>query len=433
MKMKKTLCMVLTGALTAGMLVGCGSKSAGSNGKKDVTLKVLTQRTDIVDTDLKKFGDDYKAKTGVTIKWEAIKDYEGDIKVRLNSNDYGDVLLLPSTMPKKELPNFFEPLGKDTDSKISEYQSNKLSAIKDEGKDTYTVYGLSYGLGATGIVYNKAVFKKAGVDDTQIKTLDQFYAACDKIAKTGAIPLATNFSAKWTLSNWYTTGWAFSGDKNFPNTVYKDSSVFDASKPLGQSIEVLYNLISKGWTEKDLTTTNWEQSKTDLATGKVAMMPLGTWAIPQMKGLATNKDDIGFMAFPTKDGKTYTILSPDYAYGVSSKSTHKEEAKAFMYAFLDSDYAANNGFIPNNKKLTGGDKSLQDFIKSGVNTLVQDPASKEDDGKFDLVINKGKIDIWGGTFVQPAALAAKKSRADFDKAIADLNKAWNDSKTSQGF
>lgn len=433
MKRKKTLSMVLSAVLAAGMLTGCGGagNSTRSGDKKDITLKVLTQRTDIVDTDLKAFSDKYTEKTGVKIKWEAIKDYESDIKVRLNSNDYGDVLLLPSTMPKNEYPNFFEPLGKASDTKISEYQSNKLSATRDG--DDFIVYGLSYGVGAQGIVYNKTAFKAVGVDAANVKTLDQFYDTCEKIKAAGIIPIATNFNDKWPLSNWYANGWVLSGDGNFPNKLYKEKSVFEASKPLGQSLEILYNLVSKGWTEEDLTTTNWEQSKSDLASGKLAMMSLGTWSIPQLKAMAKNPDDIGFMAIPTKEGKTFTLLSPDYALGVSNKSTNKDAAKEFLYAFIDSDYAINNGYIPNNKNIKVQDKTLQDFLDSGVTKITQEPAEKEDDGKFDLTYTKAKIDIWGGTFAQAPALAAKKSRADFDKTLQDLNDAWNKSKEAQGF
>lgn len=423
MKLKKIVCMTMVGVIALGSFVGCGSSSSNSGKSGDVTLKVLTQRTDVVDTELKDFSDKYTEKTGVKIEWEAIKDYESDIKVRLNSNDYGDVLLLPSTMPKNEYPNFFESLGKDTDDDISQYRSNKLTAVRDG--DNFNVYGLSYGVSAHGIVYNKEAFKKAGIDVSTMNNTKGFYDGCKKLKDAGILPVAINFNAKWPLSNWYSAAWDISGNGNFPNELYKEENVFDASKPMGKSLDMLYTLINNGWTEEDLTTTNWDQSKEDLATGKIGMMVLGTWAVPQLKELTKTPDDIGFIPVPTEDGKTYTLLSPDYALGVSNKSNHKKEARDFLFAFIDSDYAAQNGYIPNNKNIESTDKSVNEFLTSGVTTITQDPASKEDDGKFDLVINKGKVDIWGGTFCQPAALASKKSKDEYNKAINDLNDAWN--------
>ena len=49
-------------------------------------------------------------------------------------------------------------------------------------------------------------------------------------------------------------------------------SPFSAGKPTGDMLEILYKFVSEGWVEQDLATTNWEQSKVDMANGKVGMM-----------------------------------------------------------------------------------------------------------------------------------------------------------------
>jgi len=48
------------------------------------------------------------------------------------------------------------------------------------------VYGLPVDSGPMAWFYNKAVFDKAGVDATQVKTWDQFYEAAKKIRATGS-------------------------------------------------------------------------------------------------------------------------------------------------------------------------------------------------------------------------------------------------------
>ncbi|MDT8715248.1 hypothetical protein IAI10_00960 [Clostridium sp. 19966] len=114
--MKKVLAIVMTAAVAAGILSGCGSKPGGS-GSKDITLSVFFNRTDLQDTYLKDYADKYKKKTGVTIKWTTITNYDDDVKVKMNSSDYGDVLLVPSGVATGDFANFFEPLGKNTDDK----------------------------------------------------------------------------------------------------------------------------------------------------------------------------------------------------------------------------------------------------------------------------------------------------------------------------
>ena len=428
--MKRGLCSVLATIVCTSLFVGCqGNDEVDKNiteiKDNKVTLTVLTNRTDIVNTDLKAFSDKYTENNpNVKIEWQGITDYEGDTKVRLNSSDYGDVLLIPNSLPVSELLTYFEPLGKSTDSEIKDYKSNTNKAVYDEESGEYTVYGLTYGLGAEGIVYNKAAFKEAGIEELP-KTLDELYEEAEKLKEVGIIPLATNFNDKWPLKEWFMYGWMLSGNQNYKNESYNEKDIFASDKPLGKSLDVLYEFVSNGWVEEDLATTNWEQSKVDLANGKIAMAILGTWAIPQVQSLAENSEDIGFMPVPTEDGTLYSVCSPDWALAVSNKSKHKDEAKDFLYAFLKSDCADVNGFIPAKEGIESNNTVIKEFLESRVTTLVEEPATVEQEGKFDLITNEGSIDIWGGTFVQDSALAAKRSKEEFEKEVDKLNNSWN--------
>ena len=423
--MKKIISLVLLATMSVGVLAGCG-KSAGSTStetKKDVTLTVLTNRTDIVGTDLKKFGDDYKAKTGVTIKWEGITDYEGDVKVRLNSNNYGDVLLIPNGVATSDLGQFFEPLGKNTDDKLKDYNYTDYKATKNTD-GSFTTYGLSYGMSASGIVYNKATFKKAGIEKFPT-TLTGLYDAAAKLKAAGVVPVDTNFKDKWPFQEWDALAVIESGNGSYFNTIYKETAPFSADKPNGKALSVLYKFISSGWVEPDLTTTNWESSKVDLGTGKVGMMLLGTWAISQMQGKATNKDDIGFAAIPTDDsGKLTAIAGADYTLAVSKKSANKNEAKDFLFAFINSDYGDKNGFIPIKKNVESTSPVIKDFT-SGTKLLFTAPGPNGDESdKKDKIANKATIDFYGGLYVQTVAIASKTSKAAFDKSLQDLNDKW---------
>lgn len=429
---KRNIKVIITAIIGISMLIsGCSVKQGGSsNSSEGVTLKVLTNRIDIVDTELKRFGEEYKNKTGVNIEWEAIQNYDEDVQVRIRSNNnYGDVLIIPA-ISSEEYEKYLEPLGKSSDPDIAEYTISTRTAIKENGD--YTVYGLSYGLGAQGIVYNKKAFEEAGISAESMKTFEGFYEGCEKLKSIGVIPVATNFKDSWTLSNWFTTAKCMSGQADFENKLYKEESVFDSSKPIGQMLAFTENIISNGWVEEDLLNTDWEQSKQDLADGKVGMMFLGTWIISQEKAIASNPDDIGFMAIPTADGTTYTFLEPDYRLGVSNKSKHKKEARDFLFAFNESDYAANNGFIPNNSKLTEMDPVIEEFLNSGVNSLVQESAEEEDAGKTSELFSKAYIKT--DTLVQkPFLYSSIQDKERFDKTIESFNKDWNTAKKDLGY
>ena len=62
--------------------------------------------------------------------------------------------------------------------------------------------------------------------------------------------------------------------------------------------------------------------------------------------------------------------------------------------------------------------------------MFADPA-QADQSASDLtteIANESGIKFWEGTYIQNAVIAAKKSRADFDKVIEDYNTKWNANK-----
>ena len=127
-----------------------------------------------------------------------------------------------------------------------------------------------------GVVYNKAVFEEAGVTEVPT-TPDEFLDALQKIKdNTDAIPLYTNFAAGWTMSAWdaYIDGCA-TGDTSFGNTgLDKGKNPFsdrgDGTGPYAV-YNTLYEAVSRGLTEDDPTTTDWEGSKGMINNGEIGV------------------------------------------------------------------------------------------------------------------------------------------------------------------
>src|SRR5690606_21582476 len=132
-------------------------------------------------------------------------------------------------------------------------------------------------------------------------------------------------------------------------------------------------------TEDDPLTTNWEQSKVDLGTGKIATMPLGSWAISQMQAAATDNggsaDDIGYMAFPANvDGTQYSIIGGDYNLGISKHSKVKAASWAFIkWLIEDSGFTETEGMVSTVLAKPLPD-NLGGFADAGVELLETNPA-----------------------------------------------------------
>lgn len=419
---KKLISTICLSIFAATLFAGCGSK--GASKEEGVTLKVLTHRTDIIDTTLKEIGDEYFEKTGVKIEWEGITDYEGVVKTRMNTQDYGDVLNVLPAITAEELPQFFEPLG--TVDELKDYRSINQRADKD------TVYGIPNGLGANGIVYNKKIVAQAGYNEFP-KTLDELYDLGDKLSKLGGIvPLAINSKDKWPLGQYDSVATVAYGTPYYYRDMGKMDNALLAGKPTGDVLEILYKFVSSGWVEGDLTTTNWEQSKVDMANGKIAMMALGMWAVPQVQGLSSSPEDIGIAPFPTNNsGKLKAEAGPDQYLAVSKHSKHKEEAIDFVKFYTTSNYADKEGLIPSSTKQESTNPVVKGYMNSGVELMFSDPA-ETDQAASDLTTNiaaDAGIKFWEGTYIQEAVIAAKKSRADFETVVKKYNDNWQKSKS----
>lgn len=446
---KKLLCVALATSMVAGLLAGCdnnnnttadnsgtsddsGSTTEGNGGDSEITgeITVLTNRTDILNTDLARYAEEFQAKyPGTTVSFEAMEDYEGDVSTRLSTGDYGDVFFIPNTIPVNELADFCEPLG-TVDELSGTYTEAYLYAKQSGG----TVYGLASGANVSnGIAYNKKVFEDAGVTELPT-TPEDFLAALQAIKDKGDCenPYYTNTHDAWAISQWEGCTHGMDGDADYiNNTMANEADPFSEGKPHYVVYKLLYDIVEQKLCEADPFTTEWEASKTRIAQGEIGSMVMGSWALSQFAEAATAADvdpaDIGYMPFPvtSSDGKQYVSASTDYAYGININSSNKATARAFIdYMLLESDYSEKQGTI----SIVAGSSlpsTLADF--EGAEFVIDAPATPENEGKWDEVHNESELGLWSGSEYQIEIIEAAFGNVnkDFDTIMGEWNDRWS--------
>lgn len=422
---KKLIMGVAALAVVPMALAGCSSSSETSTaGKIGGTITVLTNRTDVVDTLLKDYAKTFAKKyPGTTVKFEAISNYETDVTTRLSSGNYGDVLLIPKTVTKSQLPQFFDSFGTIASLKGT-YRFLDTQGYKDKA------YGMPTFGNTMGFVYNKKVWAEAGLKALPTSPA-QFLSDLKQIkAKTSATPYYTNYKDLWPL------GESWEGDRAMTGNVDESNKLVDTKAPWTKGDYhyivdgLLFDIVHDGLSEADPTTTSFATSKVDIGSGKIGSMLLGSWAIAQMQDATVtaggSRDDIGYMPFPYQvNGKTFATLSSNYMNGVSTHSTNKATAVAWAQWFAkDSGYYEPVGGI---SPIVGSKNpaNLQGFTDAGVKFLELAPAPAGTESYENDIVKASQIDLTGGLYRQKLIdIARGAAPGTKDSYFAQLNQQW---------
>lgn len=411
-------------ALTAGCTGGASSDDGDSPGdfSGDVqgSITVLTNRTDLVDTALPAYAKKFEAKfPGTKVTFQGVTNYDDDVTTQLSGGDYGDVLMIPASVAIDQYGEFFEPLGTVADLK-TKYR------FVDQGAFGGQAYGLSLGGIAKGFVINKRIWAQAGITAPPV-TPQAFLAGLHAVAtRTSAVPYYTNYKDGWPLSEWNNHR-AVLADPKINDTFPADANPWQPGKIQYITDGLLFDIVNQKLSEKDPLTTNWESSKPMLATGKVASMLLGSWAVPQMQAaVPSNAADVGFWPFPYQSGaKFHAAIDGDKLAAVSKNSKNKATAKAWLDWFVnDSGFAADQQAIPPalSQPLPA---ALKAFTATGVE-LVEVPAATTNAGKEDDIIKESEIDLKGDIYRQKLVdIARGAAKGTEDSYFAELNKRWS--------
>ena len=184
---------ILSAAVAGSLMTGCGGSDAGAQAAASnltpyneltvgtdhtdltATIKVINHRTDLIQDGT---FDGYVAEfqklyPNITIEYEGITDYAGDMTTRLTSQEWGDVCMIPTTIPLTELGDYFYPM---CDLTAIQEDYNFAANRAFDGK----VYGITSTGNAQGVIYNKRVFEAAGVTSIP-KTPTEFLDALQKV------------------------------------------------------------------------------------------------------------------------------------------------------------------------------------------------------------------------------------------------------------
>ena len=377
-----------------------------------------------------------KEYPNIKVKITTSTNYAEDALLHLQGGDYEDVMLIPA-VDKNELSSYFESFG------TLDSLQDTIRFASDKAYDGQ-VYGMPTTGDAQGIVYNKKVFKDAGITELP-KTPEDFIKALQAIKDKcdGVTPLYTNFAAGWTMGAWdaYINGSA-TGDATYMNQkfIHTENPFSDPGDGTHayNVYKILYDAVADGLTEEDYTTTDWEGCKGEINNGKIGCMVLGSWAFPQMQAGGPNKDDIGYMPFPISvDGKQYATCGPNYSWGISNKASddNKKAAMVFVKWMTEkSGFAYNEGGMPILLDTPEDEWPEVYSAFKDVEYVADEPAAAGEETYLADLNSESELNFnsSGDSKIQEIVEHASNQDKTFDEIMNDWNESWTDAQDSVG-
>lgn len=210
---------------------------------------------------------------------------------------------------------------------LENYPENILSQMTaPDGK----VYGIPSNLAGMGIFYNQEMFEDVGITEFP-KTISGLKEVCDKLVAAGYTPFSVCGSENWTLGQMFFTEIA---------SVQPDVMKFSSTVAGTEEADILMDEMLVGLEALDIQfeyasetspSNDYGSFMNEFATGKVAMIQMGTWALQSIVDMDP-EFTVRYAAVPYSENPDDVRLSANIGVSVaiSSASEHIEECLLLM-------------------------------------------------------------------------------------------------------
>lgn len=319
---------------------GCGNVSKKSNkqinNKGDI--KIWVQFSDetaegkawqkIVDNFNKEYQGKYKAITEYIPRSGSGGGYEDKVNAAITTNSLPDVLTLDG-------PNTAAYANADVIEPLDDYledanMEDVLDSIIQQGTYNKKFYAFGFSESSVGIYYNKQLFKKAGIKEDALPTLDkpwtwnEFKVVCQKLVDEYKLPaINIQLASKDEMLTYAYTPFIWSNGGDVVNQAGTKALGYFNDPKSAEALQFIQDLVKKGYT----TNTPIEKG---FETGKYPMLLSGSWTIADLN--ENYKDlEYGILPYPVSD-KTKKLVSPTGSWQVamSSKTNEKGASATFI-------------------------------------------------------------------------------------------------------
>lgn len=329
--MKKILTAVVAVVMAATTFTGCQKKSAvAADGKGIIKLEMYyykQENQEGLKNIVKAFE---KANPGVTIDMLIIpNDADSAMSARAAQGDLPDILQMQAYSRIKEYASKGFLLDLSKEEAMNHVLPSSLPAVSWNGKQ----YAVPMDYAGIGIIYNKDIFEKCGIQPPS--TYRELQNVCRVLKQNDIVPFAALLKENWSVGHFITMihtallrekkidAEKFVGTMNTGKSTY---GIIDTAKLFG-----VLDFYRENMNSNAAEMGGGEQQQS-FAKGESAMMVQGLWAYVDAMKL-NPKLNAGFIPFPVyNDASMNTFYSDvDSTFGVSSQSSKEKQEMAVKF------------------------------------------------------------------------------------------------------
>ena len=362
MKMKKVTALLLTVAMAATMLAGCGSKEEKAEGKKEDGKTVLKfaafeggNGAEIWKNIEKAFEEEHK---DVDVELHLSSELDKDLQKDFKNGNVPDVVyynlgqesgFVETMLKEKAIADISDVFDDELKGKlVGGITENAAAQPYGDGK----VYLAPIIYTPTGLLYNKDLFEGANKKYDLPTTWDEFFALGDK-AKADGISLFTYPQSGYFDATMYQM-LAQAGGIDFYNKAVNYDEKTWTSEEGKKVVDTIAKLASPDYIQADTVANansdgGFKINQQNVIDGKALFMPNGNWVIGEMANSTPEGFNWGMMAPPKfnadEDNYIYTFTEQMWIPADAENMDLAKEFVKFMYSDTVVDLMLNNKVV----------------------------------------------------------------------------------------
>ncbi len=346
------------------LLAGCGLNNNNSPSASEKTIVMwhwLSDKEELLET----FAKEFYEKTGIYVKTECFpppETYIQKIMASAQTNTLPDIYSILNS--KRDFANFVKAgfvlkLDSYMDANGGEWKNrffeNALKTVSFVAGNQFGidpgVYGVPIDVINIQYLYNKDIFRKAGLDPNHPpQTIDEFINAVKKIEKAGYGGLVSGFGEPWIVECFASNfAWNIMGEEKMIAT-YKGEVPYTDPDWI-RVFSLIERMAKEGVFVPGIVIKSNKDAEVDFAYGKVGFAFNGSWAINVYKNSNENIQ-VGIMLPPKVSNANPRGIwgGAGTWFAVNAKSPKKELAVKFLKWLTEKEqeitYAKETFSIP---------------------------------------------------------------------------------------